>query len=96
MKKIVFVLILVAVSIPLLPVHAYTRGKKPSPRPTAGVDTNDRITVVHLSSITVNLAATPEIAGISGHARDEDHDQRSARCIEWPCGRHGCESYDCA
>ena len=60
MKKIVLVLVLVVISASISPVNIFakTRRPSPSPRPTASVDTNDRISVVHLSSITVNLAAT--------------------------------------
>lgn len=60
-KKIVFVLALAAiVFVSMSPAHLFARWKKASPRPTATVDTNDRITALHLASVTVTLSNTQE------------------------------------
>lgn len=42
------------------PMNAASRGRKSAPRPSAPVDTNDRITALHLTSVVVTIAATHE------------------------------------
>ena len=58
MKTIFTFLVVLAVSFTCVaPIHAAPR-KKASPKPLAPVDTNDRITALHLTSVTVTIAAT--------------------------------------
>ena len=61
MKKII-ILVALAVVLTFIP-GTFARTKRypsASPRPTAAVDTNDRITVLHLASVTVAVYATQQ------------------------------------
>ncbi len=60
MKTLFKLLLVSAITVTFVaPIDAASR-KKASPRPTAEVDMHDRITALHLASVTVTLSTTHE------------------------------------
>jgi hypothetical protein len=55
--KTCLVVVLALIATAVSPMQAATR-KKASPKPTPAVDLNDRITALHLTSVTVTITAT--------------------------------------